>query len=536
MESHLHDLVAFDQLAWILSILILLSYLIPSILDQEQCWLVHPIILAHQATFSATRKQAETPIITSSGATPHSLPVTPDRSVKSLYDLLLKADGKLRQVDINSIVSQNISFKTLVCNTRNHLWSLLAKTKTDEHQGHPTVLILCADPYLKLVLSLAAATLPMVTILGTPKPSGTLPMEAKRALEPYLKNISLVVSDLPSDTTKESLGSELAVNCQILSTNNLATWFQSDKTEAVTPNDPSQLSKARLRIVNHSYTLNGQQTNQAQIFEFTPENLLAGITGSLGLFPSSGKLSPKDTIAVEIGGDESIWGFEISITIAGLYAGANVYFFNGLKLLSDCKPTVLLLKATTAQILAEKVVRLSKLSFLKKLAIGRRLSKVYNGRLGSPLPETTEWVGPKLRAILTDDPISQSTASLIRAGFGVSLQRVYAHPVGAGPLLASQQYDFQLVQPHRPTNHTMIQCGPPGVNVECKIVDVPEPALINNDAWKGKLVVRGPSVGTPLESDPTSSPAGDFYPVADVAQVLPNGTFQVFSPSSTGDD
>ncbi|KNZ56741.1 uncharacterized protein VP01_232g3 [Puccinia sorghi] len=536
MENHLHDLVAFDQLAWILSFLILLSYLIPSILDQEQCWLVHPIILAHQATFSATRKQAETPTITSSGATPHSLPVTPDRSVKSLYDLLLKADGKLRQVDVNSIVSQDISFKTLVSNTRNHLWSLLVETKTDEHQDHPLLLILCADPYLKVVLSLAAATLPLVTILGTPKPSGTLPVDVKRALEPYLKNISLVVSDLPSDATKESLGSELAVNCQILSANNLATCFQSDKTEAVTPNDPSQLSKARLRIVSHSSRLNGQQINQAQIFEFTPQNLLAGITGSLGLFPLSGKLSPKDTIAMEIGGDESIGGFEISMAIAGLYAGANVYFFNRLKLLSDCEPTVLLLKATTAQTLAEEVIRLSKLSFLKKLAIGRRLSKVYNGRLGSPLSETTELVGHKLRAILTDDPISQSTASLIRAGFGVSLQRVYVHPVGAGPLLASQQYDFQLVQPHRPTKHTMIQCGPPGVNVECKIVDVPEPSLINYDAWKGKLVVRGPSVGTALTSDPTSSPLGNFYPVADVAQVLPNGTFQVFSPSPTGDD
>jgi hypothetical protein len=180
----------------------------------------------------------------------------------------------------------------------------------------------------------------------------------------------------------------------------------------------------------------------------------------------------------------------------------------------------------TAQILAEEVVQLSNLSLLKKLAIGRRLSKVFNGALGSPLPETTEWVGPHLRAMLTDgmcaycrlteplthhgcfsgaikliralcghpptpDPITQSTATLIRAGFGVSLQRVYVHPVGAGPLLASQQYDFQLARPHRLTTSTMVHCGPPGANVECKIVAVPEPALINHDAWKGKV---GPSL------------------------------------------
>jgi hypothetical protein len=54
-----------------------------------------------------------------------------------------------------------------------------------------------------------------------------------------------------------------------------------------------------------------------------------------------------------------------------------------------------------AQILAEEIIQLSKLSLLKKITIGRRLSQVYNGNLGSPLVETGEWVGPKLRAILT---------------------------------------------------------------------------------------------------------------------------------------
>ncbi|KAI9613649.1 hypothetical protein KEM48_003778 [Puccinia striiformis f. sp. tritici PST-130] len=96
------DIIGFDQLGWILSILILLSYLIPSIINPEQPWLIHPVILAHQATFSQTRKQSESPTITNSGATPNTLPVTPDRSIKSLYDLLLKAEGKLQQVDVHS--------------------------------------------------------------------------------------------------------------------------------------------------------------------------------------------------------------------------------------------------------------------------------------------------------------------------------------------------------------------------------------------------------------------------------------------------
>ncbi|OAV94789.1 hypothetical protein PTTG_01042 [Puccinia triticina 1-1 BBBD Race 1] len=531
MEHRLQDSIGFDQLAWILATLILLSYLLPSILNPDQCWLIHPIILAHQATFSPTRKQSETPTITNSGASPHSLSVTPDRSVKSLYDLLLKAQGKLQQIGLHSIVPQNVSLKTLISNARNHLWS---KTKTGNDPDHPQVLILCVDPYLKLVLSLAAATLPMVTMVGAPKLSGTMSVEAKRALEPCLDHLSLVISDLSTDVVQELLGPKLRANCEILSVSDTSGWFQPNETEKAAPVNLSELSKARLRIVHHST----KPEKEPQIFEFTPQNLLAGITGSLGLFPLAGKLTAKDTIALEFGEDENIWGCESSIAVAGLYAGADVYFVNGFKHLSECKPTVLAIKAMTAQILAEEIVQLSKLSFLKKLAIGRRLYQVSSGMLGSPLPETNQWVGPKLRAILTNDPISQSSATLIRAGFGASLQRLYVHPVAAGPVLAGQQYDFQFVQPHRPATQAMIPCGPPAVNVECKIVDVPEPALVNHDAWKGKLLVRGPSIGTESASAQQSSGSANqpFYAVAEVAQVLPNGTFLVFSPAVTGDD
>ncbi|KAH9465497.1 hypothetical protein Pst134EA_013378 [Puccinia striiformis f. sp. tritici] len=543
------DIIGFDQLGWILSILILLSYLIPSIINPEQPWLIHPVILAHQATFSQTRKQSESPTITNSGATPNTLPVTPDRSIKSLYDLLLKAEGKLQQVDVHSIVPQDVSFKTLISNVRNHLWSLLGKTRTDENQNHLRMLILCKDPYFKLVLSLAAATLPMVTIVGTLKGTGTFPIEARSALEPHLDHLSLVISELPNDILKELLGSKLTDSCQVRSGADISGWFQDNGSNSLlAPDKPSELSKARLCILHHSSQLKGQNKHEARIFEFTPANLLAGITASLGLFLSSAKLSSKDTIGLEFEEEDVIWGSGSSIAVAGLYAGADVLLFNELEVLPQCQPTVLVLKAASIQKLADQLVRLSKMDILKKCAIGRRLYKVYNGMLGSPLPDTTQWVGPRLRAILTNDPISQSSATLIRAGFGVSLQRVYVHPVATGPLLASHQYDFQLSQPQRPSLNLMIQCGPPGVNVECKIVGVPEPSLINNDAWKGKLLVRGPSVGTELASaDTTFTHTGqgstdsqsitrpeDFYPVAEVAQVLPNGTFNVFS--MTGDD
>jgi hypothetical protein len=71
METTWQDVLAFDQLAWVLSACIVLSYVVASIWNEENCSLVHPLILAHQAKFSPTRKQGETPTITSSGATTH---------------------------------------------------------------------------------------------------------------------------------------------------------------------------------------------------------------------------------------------------------------------------------------------------------------------------------------------------------------------------------------------------------------------------------------------------------------------------------
>ncbi|KAA1077642.1 hypothetical protein PGT21_014562 [Puccinia graminis f. sp. tritici] len=544
-------LIGFDQLTSTLIVLFILSYLIPSIINPDQSWLIHPIILAHQARFSPTRKQSETPIITNSGATPHSLPVTPDRSVKSLYDLLLKAEGKLQQIDLHSILPQDVRLNRLITNVRNQLWSQLPSKKNEEH---PKILILCEDPYLKLVFTLSAATLPITTIVGSSKPTGTISIDSKAALEPYLDSLSLVISDSSSkDLVQELLGPKLAGDCLVLSTAELDcnAWFLADDQRGDSaPHDPALVSQARLRIIHQqqrssSSTCSNDSTKKegegVEVYEYTPENILAGITGSLGIFPVTGKMTSKDRIFLEFNnsdGDDDLWGSEISVALAGLYSGADVYFFNGFKLLSEYKPTILMIKAMNAQILAEEIIQLSNLSLLKKFTIGRRLSQVYNGNLGSPLVETGEWVGPQLRAILTKDPISQSTATLIRAGFGVSMQRIYAHPISTGPILVSQQYDFQVPQSTTRATKSMMGCGPPAANVECKIVGVAEPSLVNHDAWKGKLVVRGPSIGTRIvpSRDPTSQQEDCFFPVAEIAQVLPNGTFLLFPPSSTGDD
>lgn len=542
--STLLQTVGFDHLSWILLALILSTFFIQGLITPDASWTVHPILLGHQSDFSRIRKQSETPIITNSSSTHGLLPVTPERSIKSLHDLLLKSEGKLKKIDISSTIPADHTLKFLISNVRNHIWSLLVNIQVNQDKGLHQVVILCADPHVKLIFSLASATLPIVTILGNTYQSGALPVDVKRVIEPYFAHSSLIITEISKEHIEQSLASNL--RAQVISIKDISNWFQSNVTfQTVPPETASELSKARLLIV-HNFPKSGNKMEVgARLFEFTPENILAGITASLGLFPSSGKLTSTDRVALESYGNASIWGSEFSIAAAALYAGADVYFFDSFKHLSECKPTILVIKAMTAQILSEEIIQLSKLSFFKKLSIGYRLSKVSSGTLATSIPETVEWVGPKLRAILTYDPISQSCANLIRAGFGVTLQKIYTHPVSAGPILASQPYDFQTLQLPNATLH----CGPPSVNVECKIVDVPEPSLSNNDAWKGKLLVRGPSIAVerhpddiPHNSGPSSDPKSNivasecFYDVAQIAHVLPNGTFRILSDSTVGDD
>jgi hypothetical protein len=65
-----------------------------------------------------------------------------------------------------------------------------------------------------------------------------------------------------------------------------------------------------------------------EVYEYTPENILAGITSSLGIFPVTGKMTSKDRIFLELNNnDGDVWGSEISVALAGLYSGQFAPFF-----------------------------------------------------------------------------------------------------------------------------------------------------------------------------------------------------------------
>ncbi|CAH7667486.1 hypothetical protein BY996DRAFT_4602338 [Phakopsora pachyrhizi] len=564
--NHSSSLLSSDWLSCSLIGLIGVSVMVQVYLSRRGSIPLHPILLGRQSDMSPVRRQSESPTVTSSASMFGMLPVSPDRSIGSLLDLVMALRGKLRKADGQSVLPEGRSFQLLIVQARVRLWSILAESQPSKDQKDPSLLILCADQELQLVLTLAAATLPIVTVVGSPNRSGTIPIGVRVAYQKYLSDVSTVILDrVIQSEVEESLGVDSKV--KVFNVHQLSDWFQShDSEKSLAPGNIngqgnqtkilmiSQLNRSQvnLRLLSsqtfeitlvliflylHFEQNQDDEKRSIREFGFSPDQLLAGVTASLSLFPAISPLKSEDLVALEME-DHSNWGYQISLAAAAAYAGSDVCFFKEIKNVTDLEPTVLVLSTKTTLELAKKVLECSKRSITAKISMAYRLGSLHNGSLIGPISQATAWVGTRARAIFTQGPISQSYANLLCAGIGTSLQRIFSHPLSAGPILASQAFDFQTLQRPRSAIHH----GPPTVNVECKVVGVPEPAIVNSDAVKGELFIRGPTVAKEVYDESNSDnlideikEAEGFLRVEEVVELLPNGTFRMNLDSPSWD-
>lgn len=92
--------------------------------------------------------------------------------------------------------------------------------------------------------------------------------------------------------------------------------------------------------------------------------------------------------------------------------------------------------------------------------------------------------------------IDAANLTSTRIALSVPLVNVYSHPLCASPVMASLPFDLQdfSVAQADETQRTA-HSGPPGVNVEVKLIGVDDAAVENGADPKGALLVRGPPVG-----------------------------------------
>lgn len=125
-----------------------------------------------------------------------------------------------------------------------------------------------------------------------------------------------------------------------------------------------------------------------------------------------------------------------------------------------------------------------------------------------------------------------------RIALSVPFVNAFVHPLIAAPVLASHALDLQdfyLTKDSKSTSKPVAPTGPPGVNLEVKLVGVVDDAVEKGGDPSGDLFVRGPPVGKMLNlEDYVDVPSGDSFEGyewvgTDVkAKIQPNGSFLLY--------
>ena len=122
-----------------------------------------------------------------------------------------------------------------------------------------------------------------------------------------------------------------------------------------------------------------------------------------------------------------------------------------------------------------------------------------------------------------------------RIALSVPFVNVFTHPLVAAPVLASHAFDLQDFYSTTETSKAVAPTGPPGVNVEAKLVNVDDDAVEKGGDPSGDLLVRGPPVGKMVNTeDYVDVPSGDnpdSYEWAGMdvkARIRPNGSFTLY--------
>ena len=121
-----------------------------------------------------------------------------------------------------------------------------------------------------------------------------------------------------------------------------------------------------------------------------------------------------------------------------------------------------------------------------------------------------------------------------RIALSVPFVNAFTHPLVAAPVLASHAFDLQDFY-STTEDKAVAPTGPPGVNVEAKLMRVDDDAVEKGGDPSGDLLVRGPPVGKLVtledyvEVPSGDSPDGYEWARMDVrARIRPNGSFLLY--------
>ena len=114
-----------------------------------------------------------------------------------------------------------------------------------------------------------------------------------------------------------------------------------------------------------------------------------------------------------------------------------------------------------------------------------------------------------------------------RIALSVPIVNAHTHPLVTAPVFASHAFDVQKF-PEAEGFSTVAHVGPPGINVEAKLIGVNDEEIESGADPMGDLVVRGPPVGRVIGEDEEMRKSG-WVSTGDKARVQRNGSFKVYN-------
>ncbi|KAJ2917592.1 hypothetical protein MD484_g2778, partial [Candolleomyces efflorescens] len=525
------EYLATDDLTILLGLIAATVFLVNNLYKPQP--LVHPILLGRQSDVGRARNPGESAVYRNySTGLMGRFPVRPGKDVHILADLVRPETEAPRTLWSTKIT--NHSFQDRVASVGTGLLRL-ASLKPRES----SVLILLNDciEFLLADLALASHSIVSYTLSSATLLSSVLESHRPNAIIthafmlPQLLELVYENSDRTVQHTIVVVGEPSPQALASVASNITILKFADVEREGVRVE--KILSPIPKPTDVFSISFYEAENGLIQGAQLTHANVTAGVAAIHALLPAANAFTPLDTIT-SAHSLSTTYGRTIAYTalyegtsFATLVSSANYHGGDKPNAL-DSKdaisgtqypipsPTVLFLRPEHLKAIATDVIKEGARSWLLyPFAWRHKVSGVSEGFVTKESlwdrvlfdGARTKILGPTaatLRAVIVSGgSIEASLMTPARIALSVPVINVLSHPLVSGPVLASHAFDLQDFPAEKTKSHTTLPAhtGPPGINVEVKLVGVDDEAVEKGGDPVGVVFVRGPPVGKLVNVD-----------------------------------
>ncbi|KAJ2933950.1 hypothetical protein H1R20_g3106, partial [Candolleomyces eurysporus] len=528
---NISEYLATDDLTILLGLIAATVFLVNNLYKPQP--LVHPILLGRQSDVGRARNPGESAVYRNySTGLMGRFPVRPGKDVHILADLVRPETEAPRTLWSTKITNHNFQDRVAAVGT-----GLLRLAPLKPRESGVLILLNDCIEFLLADLALASHSIVSYTLSSSTLLPSVLESHRPNAIIthafmlPKLLELVYDTSDRTVQHTIVVVGEPSPQALASVASNITILKFADVEREGVRVE--KILSPIPKPTDVFSISFYEAENGLIQGAQLTHANITAGVAAIHALLPAANAFTPLDTIT-SAHSLSTTYGRTIAYT--ALYEGTSfatlvssaAYHAGDKPTVLDSKdaisgtqypipsPTVIFLKPEHLKAIATDVIKQGARSWLLyPFAWRHKVSGVSEGFVTKESlwdrvlfdGARTKILGPTaatLRAtIVSGGPIEASLMTPARIALSVPVINVLSHPLVSGPVLATHAFDLQDFPLAKTKSQSVLPAhsGPPGINVEVKLVGVDDEAVEKGSDPVGVVFVRGPPVGKLVNVD-----------------------------------